>query len=373
MIERQVTEMEQKVEQKIDSAYQKMRIILCVLFWTIFVFCLACLGGCGVNELENQAFPLALGVEAQDDGAMKLYLAYPDLQDEKASENALSSDVFWEGEVRDLFTGMRQMSENSNKNPDLNHLKVLILNPSVFASEDASEAVLSFFEKETDAAWNTYVLLAEEPMEQLFSGDMQLPECMGIYLEDLLEEWKHVKDNAFVTVGTLMQQFYGAEEMMCIPKLELQNGKLNIGGFAVLHRMKIAGNLSLQEGYDALLLQNKMREYQFQMKDGTGVTVEQLRIEQKEVEQGDRLQNDEVKDAAQKVQTDGIENEREHTVKKITVHGSFGITNRMEGSQKNQKLEAQAKRELETQLQFFAEKWQQMLGEETKWVQVVVE
>ncbi len=365
MIERQVIEMEQKVDQKRNSEYRKMRIVMCILFWTLLVFFFACLGGCGVNELENQAFPLALGVETQDSGAMKLYLAYPNLQDEKASENALSSDVFWEGEVSDLFAGMRQMSENSNKNPDLNHLKVLILNPQVFASEDVSEAVLSFFEKETDAAWNTYVLLTEEPMEQLFSEDMQLPECMGIYLEDLLEEWEHVKDSAFVTVGTLMQQFYGAEETMCIPKLELQEGKLNVGGFAVLHRMKIAGNLSLQEGYDALLLQNKMREYQFQMKDGTGVTVEQLRIEKKDIEQRDGAQNDEEKDAAK--------NETENTVKKITVHGSFGITNRMEGSRKTQKLEAQAKRELQTQLQSFAEKWQQIIGEETESVQITVE
>ena len=333
--------MEQKVDQKIDSKYRKMRSNMCVLFWTILVLFFACLGGCGVNELENQAFPLALGVEAQDSGARMLYLAYPNLQDEKASENALSSDVFWEGEVSDLFVGMRQMSENSNKNPDLNHLKVLILNPQMFASEDAAETVLSFFEKETDAAWNTYVLLTEEPMEQLFSEDMKLPECMGIYLEDLLEEWEHVKDSAFVTVGTLMQQFYGAEETMYIPKLELQDGKLNIGGFAALHQMKIAGNLSLQEGYDALLLQNKMREYQFQMKDGTGVTVEQLRIEQK----------------------DGF----------ITVHGSFGITNRMEGSRKTQKLEVQAKQELETQLQVFVEKWQQMIGEEKESVQIKVE
>ncbi len=333
--------MEQKVERKRNSEYRKKRIIMYILFWTILVFFINCLGGCGVNELENQAFPLALGVEAQNSGTMKLYMAYPNLQDEKASENALSSDVFWEGEVLDLFAGMRQMSENSNKNPDLNHLKVLILNPQVFASEDASEAVLSFFEKETDAAWNTYVLLTEEPMEQLFSEDMQLPECMGIYLEDLLEEWEHVKDSAFVTVGTLMQQYYGAEETMCIPKLELQDGKLNVGGFAVLHRMKIAGNLSLQEGYDALLLQNKMREYQFQMKDGTGVTVEQLRIEQK----------------------NGF----------ITVHGFLGITNRMEGSQKTQQLEAKTKQELEEQLQSFAEKWQQIRGEETESVQVTVE
>jgi len=363
-----VSEVEQKREQDKNIRDKRRKLLFLGLFWSVIIFCFACLSGCGVNELENQAFPLAMGVEAQDNGRMNLYLAYPNLQDENASENALSSDVFWQGEMSDLFAGMHQMSENSNKNPDLNHLKVLILNPQVFASDEAAQAVLSFFEKETDAAWNTYVLLTDEQMEQLFSENLQLPECMGIYLEDLLEEWEHVKDSAFVTVGTLMQQFYGAEETMCIPKLEVQEEKLNICGFAVLHRMKIAGNLSLQEGYDALLLQNKMREYQFQMKDGTGVTVEQLRIEQR-----DGAQNDEEKDGEQTVRADGAKNEIVNTVKKINVKGSFGITNRMEGSQKAQELKAQAKQELEGQLQTFAEKWQKMIGEETECVQVTVE
>ena len=323
---------------------REKKLLFYGLFCASIVFLFACLEGCGVNELENQAFPLAMGVEAQDNDTMNLYLAYPNLQDEKASKNALSSDVFWEGEVSDLFAGMRQMSENSNKNPDLNHLKVLILSPKVIVREDALEAVLSFFEKEPDAAWNTYVLLTEEPMQQLFSEEMQLPECMGIYLEDLLEEWEHVKDSAFVTVGTLMQQFYGAEEMMCIPKLSLQEGTLNISGFFMLYQMKIAGNLSLQEGYEALLLQNKMREYEFQMKDGTGVMVEQLKT-----------------------------HKVESVTPKIIVKGSFGITNHMEGSQKSQNVKAQAKRELESRLQTFARRWQQMCTEESKKVQVVVE
>jgi len=50
------------------------------------------------------------------------------------------------------------------------------------------EVLLSFFEKKTDAAWNTYVLLTEEPMQEIFTEKLQLPECMGIYLEDLLED-----------------------------------------------------------------------------------------------------------------------------------------------------------------------------------------
>lgn len=168
-------------------------------------------GVAAVSRTGNQAFPLVMGVEARENESFQLYLAYPDLLNEKASEHALASDAYWEGTVTDLFEGMRQMSENSSKNPDLNHLKVLLLNPQVFASDAAMEALLSFFEKKTDAAWNTYVLLTEEPMQEIFTEKLQLPECMGVYLEDLLEEWEHVKHNSFVTVGTLMQQFYERE------------------------------------------------------------------------------------------------------------------------------------------------------------------
>lgn len=207
--------------------------------------------------------PLVMGVEARENESFQLYLAYPDLLNENASEHALASDAYWEGTVTDLFEGMRQMSENSSKNPDLNHLKVLLLNPQVFASDAAMEALLSFFEKKTDAAWNTYVLLTEEPMQEIFTEKLQLPECMGIYLEDLLEEWEHVKHNSFVTVGTLMQQFYERKGTVCIPKVVRQEEKLAIGGFAILEQLHLAGNLSLEEGYEALLLQNNLKKYAF--------------------------------------------------------------------------------------------------------------
>lgn len=324
------------MEQKKEKPYRgKRNILLAGIIFGILFF-LICLCGCGVNELENQAFPLAMGVEAQEDGSFQLYLAYSNLQDENASENALVSDAYWEGTVPDLFVGMRQMSENSSKNPDLNHLKVLLLDPQMFASDAAMEALLSFFEKETDAAWNTYVLLTEEPMSELFAEELQLPECMGIYLEDLLEEWEHVKHNSFVTVGTLMQQFYEQKGTVCIPRVVRQEEKLTVGGFAVLDQLHLAGNLSLEEGYEALLLQNNLKEYTFSLADGTGVTLEQLQV-QRSVEAAEQTKE---------------------MVVHITVNGTLGITNRLEGSRERQQLETAAKQELEERLQVFAGQWQ---------------
>ena len=137
------------MEEKEENLYRRKRNIMLIGITFCIVFFLSFLSGCGVNELENQAFPLVMGVEAQENESFQLYLAYPDLLNENASEHALASDAYWEGTVTDLFEGMRQMSENSSKNPDLNHLKVLLLNPQVFASDAAMEALLSFFEKKS--------------------------------------------------------------------------------------------------------------------------------------------------------------------------------------------------------------------------------
>ena len=81
------------------------------------------------------------------------------------------------------------MSANSNKNADFNHLKVLILDQAILEDTTKTEQLLHFFQEEQDAAWNTYVMVTKEPLKDIFSEDLKLPESLGIYLEDLLEEW----------------------------------------------------------------------------------------------------------------------------------------------------------------------------------------
>ena len=54
--------------------------IMMIICWLVF------LTGCGANELENHAFPLALGVEKTSEDDLEIYMAYPDLQDDKAAE-----------------------------------------------------------------------------------------------------------------------------------------------------------------------------------------------------------------------------------------------------------------------------------------------
>lgn len=251
--------------------------IVMIICWFIF------LTGCGANELENHAFPLALGVEKTSEDDLEIYMAYPDLQDEKAAENALSSDMFWKGSGQDLFHGKEQMSANSNKNADFNHLKVLILDQAILEDTTKTEQLLHFFQEEQDAAWNTYVMVTKEPLKAIFSEDLKLPESLGIYLEDLLEEWEDVRQGAQVTVGALMSQYYNRNETLCVPMLEIsdEEEKPQIRGFYVLFGLQPMGELTLQEGEQLMLLQNDRKRYAFTMQDGTRFSLEQVQTERK--------------------------------------------------------------------------------------------
>ena len=54
------------MEEKEENLYRRKRNIMLIGITFCIVFFLSFLSGCGVNELENQAFPLVMGVEARE-------------------------------------------------------------------------------------------------------------------------------------------------------------------------------------------------------------------------------------------------------------------------------------------------------------------
>ena len=121
------------------------------------------------TRLENNAFPLALGVETDGEQQFHMYTAYPNLQSKDALDNALSSDLYWDGTMDDLLEGTTLMSEGSNRNVNLNHLKVLIVDRKVLDGREEKEQLVEFFREKRDAAWNSYVLLCDGEMGNIFS------------------------------------------------------------------------------------------------------------------------------------------------------------------------------------------------------------
>lgn len=259
---------------KTKGAGQMKKVFLGLLLAAMLL-----LVGCGTNELENNAFPLAVGISWDDDQKFQIYMAYPDLQSQDAKENAMSTDAFWSGQAEDLFSGADHMSESSSKNVDFNHLKVLILDKNIFADPEAKEALISFFMEQKDAAWNTYVLLADRDLETFFSGDLEISSSLGIYLEDMIEEWSNIKSDARVTVGDLMSQYYNQNETVLVPVLSEVKKRPEISGYASVKRLSPFSVLDKEQAYEAMLLRGQLKAFSFSLEDDTRVVLQQIRVD----------------------------------------------------------------------------------------------
>lgn len=219
-------------------------------------FCLAAaaicllLSGCSRNELENNAFPLALGIETDADQQFHMYAAYPNLQSKDALDNALSSDLYWDGTMEDLLEGTALMSAGSSRNVNLNHLKVLILDREILDGQEEKDQLVEFFREKRDAAWNSYVILCDGEMENIFSGDLQLNTCLGIYLEELLEGWTNLKSGTLITVGDLMSQYYNGDQILLVPVVTVEENRPIVKQFAVVENLKWISELSMEEVFD---------------------------------------------------------------------------------------------------------------------------
>ncbi len=221
------------------------------------------LSGCDKNEPENDAFPLALGIEAEDEGVFHMYMAYPDLGDADASENALAKDSFWDGTMENLTEGTDQMSRSSNRNVDMNHLKVLILDAEMLDGGQNAEKLIAFFREKRDASWNAYVFLTEGEMQDLFSEKIQTDSCMGLYLEDIVEGWDGIKSGSLVTVGDLVSQYYNATEQLLIPVVTVDEDAPVVENFRVTEEMTAGEGIAIDDvfaAYDSLIIYNDTRE-----------------------------------------------------------------------------------------------------------------
>lgn len=211
----------------------------------IIIVCLL-LAGCGNHELENNAFPLALGIGREDEG-FHMYAAYPNLQNLETPGNALASDLYWDGTMDHLLEGTELMSRGSSRNVNLNHLKVLVLDRKILDGQEEKEQLVEFFREKRDAAWNSYVLLCGEDMGTIFSDEMDLNSCLGLYLEDLVEGWTNLDPGTLITVGDLMSQYYNSDEILLVPMVTVEEKRPVVKKFAVVENLQYVSERSMEE------------------------------------------------------------------------------------------------------------------------------
>lgn len=228
----------------------------------------ACLcSGCGSHELENRSFPLAVGIEKEEEDC-KVVFNFPMLS-EVADENADGSDTtIAAGTGTNFFTIEKGYEKSSSKKIDFSHNKVLILSESFLEDEKKLDGFLAYARTQDLMARNTCLFVTKIPMEELFLMDENLEKPLGTYLEELLESDQDYKNQQLMTLGNLYDERVNRMETLYFPVLGEKNQKPVIEASYILKNGEPLGEAAVETALDSLMLQGRLRTLAYQDREG---------------------------------------------------------------------------------------------------------
>lgn len=253
--------------------------IVCVLIIVLICAVTCLLGGCSLKEPEKRFYPLAIGIQPDQENS-KLYdvsYAWPLLSPEEGNKNAASADEMKTVQAVSLFESQQKLSEQSDRNADFNHLKALVLDHSLLLREDRLQKLLSYFLENENVAWDTCVFAADDT-ESLFDNSVKTDRPLGFYLEDLVSERSDLRNGSAATVKSLMSQYAGKNETVLIPELSVENGKPVVTSWRIFGFMQDHGSISDQEEWMARILLEQAKTVQMTMDDATSITLSDIRL-----------------------------------------------------------------------------------------------
>lgn len=184
------------------------------------------LSGCSGVDPEKRLYPLALGVDASENGVEVTY-AMPDLSQstgqekpEEGSEKVLSI-------TGTNFTEIDAFYDRSQeKYLDMGHMQVLVLGKQLIDRRQWDET-LNYLKQEPFLGENIYVFKTENVKELLeWRGDGNI--SVGEYVIGLMENSYGIKKNKGVTLRQVYQKWYDSGELLNIPLLILENNKIQV-------------------------------------------------------------------------------------------------------------------------------------------------
>lgn len=245
-----------------------------------------CCCGCAGTELENKSFPLAVIVAQQDGRHEVCYLAQQ--LSEVANERADGGNMTAAQASGSTYYETHQSFEKSNRcKLDMTHTKAVIFQKG-FLESRAFTVFLDTVRSENTYARNTLVYLSDAKMEDMAELNNTLEVPLGSYLEQMTENEREVKEQAFVTLGTLLNEQANASRTLLIPVLEVERGLPVITSYEAMQGFETKGRVSVSDAQIYYLLAGQMQQMdlfldkeeqvrlirlkckrRFQMKDGT--------------------------------------------------------------------------------------------------------
>lgn len=185
------------------------------------------LGGCAGVEPEKRMYPLALGVDAWEDGFTLSY-GMPDLPKAtgqgKPEENTDTGILSISGSTfRDIEA---QYNRSQEKYLDMGHLQVLILSDEILA-DNRWYTLLDYLEQEPFVGENVYVFHTPNASEILkWQGNDDT--SVGEYIRGLLENRTTGQQKKGVTLRELYHQKYKTKTLPALPEIRLNNDTIEV-------------------------------------------------------------------------------------------------------------------------------------------------
>lgn len=186
------------------------------------------LGACAATELEERCFPVMVAV-GYEDGKVAYGAGFPRVGSSGEKEPQIN-EIQVPIVKRDTFEESKNKYESRlNKVVDYNHLKVLVLEDDLMKQVTAYNEMLEILASTEEFPRNTYVCAVDD-IDDLMEIDKNLPQELGTYLEEYLNNHEERKDE-LLTLGDLIDEKENKEMVLYIPYLDVEENYVEWGGY----------------------------------------------------------------------------------------------------------------------------------------------
>lgn len=252
---------------------RKVLLLLPGLLFAIFV------SGCAGTELENKYFPLAVLLES---GKQQYHVCYLSQNlSEVANERTERENQTEEGASGATYYEAQKFFEKNNRcKLDLSHTKALIFQEDMMERKDFAR-FLDTVRKEKIYARNTLVFFSDSSMEKLvkLNNDMDVP--LGSYLEQMVENEQDQKEQAVVTLGSLLNEQVNRDRTLLIPMIKAEGGQPVVTHYKLLQDFVPKGTASLEEAQIYFLVENGLKQMDLRLDYGSQVRLSELKCKRK--------------------------------------------------------------------------------------------
>ena len=157
--------------------------------------------GCSATELEDRCFPM-MAVVDEKDGQISFGYGFPKLSQMESCVQTYDSRL--------------------EKLADCNHMKVLVFGENLMEDTGRYADVLSYLKQTGLFPRNIYVCVAEDPLA-LFETEEDLPQELGSYLEQYLQNQESAGSGKLFKLGRLLDEKENHILQIMLPYLETED------------------------------------------------------------------------------------------------------------------------------------------------------